>query len=336
MDCRNGRSLGTCREAKHKGALPAVQTIPDNFLGLGPQHSDYAKARYAILPVPYDSTTSFQVGTRNGPRAIITASQQVELFDEELSGEFHATGIATLPPICPEMAGPQRQVEAVYQAARKIVRDAKFLMGLGGEHSISSGLVRAVSSKHKRLSVLQIDAHADLRDEWEGTPWSHACVMRRIVDMKIPIVQVGIRNYSRGEHVFMRKAGLRPISAAEIHGSGGEIPGVRHSNIPRNVGISADLDPADWIERAVDGLTDDVFVTIDIDGFDPAYAPGTGTPEPGGLNWYQVTGLLRAVAQRRRIVAADVVEVMPIPGSMQTEFLAAKVVYKIIAYTQQS
>ena len=301
-----------------------MSVIPDNFLGLGEAHSDYRTAGYAVLPIPYDSTTSFQVGTRNGPRAIISASQQVELFDEEVGAEMHEVGISTLPPIAPEMGGPERQVAAVCEAARKVVRDGKFLLGLGGEHSVTSGLVKAVRTKYRRLSVLQIDAHADLRDEWEGTPWSHACVMRRIVDMGVPIVQVGIRNYSRGEADFMRRRGLRPISAAEAY--------AEEQGLGRGAGAGA---CPDWIKRAIAGLTDDVFVTVDIDGFDPAYAPGTGTPEPGGLNWHQVTRVLREVADARRVVAADVVEVMPIPGSMQTEFLAAKLAYKIIAYTQR-
>lgn len=289
-----------------------MHVIPDNFLGLDAASSDYRKARYAVLPIPYDGTVSFQVGTRNGPRAIITASQQVELFDEEYKREFFAAGIATLPPLAPEMSGPRQMHEAIHEAARKIVRDGKFLISLGGEHSISSGLVRAVLGKHKRLSVLQVDAHADLRAEYEGTPYSHASVMRRVAEMGVPLVQVGIRNYSLEEHKFITKAKLSPISVRELR----ENP--------------------DWIQEAVDGLTDEVYVSIDIDGFDPAYAPGTGTPEPGGMDWFEVTLLLKAVAMNRRIVAADVVEVLPLPGSAQTEFLAAKLIYKLIAHVEMN
>ena len=287
-----------------------MHVIPDNFLGLDAAASDYRKAKYAILPIPYDATVSFQTGTRNGPRAIITASQQVELFDEEYTREFCDVGVATLPPIAPDVGGPQQMHVRIHDAAKRVVRDGKFLIGLGGEHSVSSGLVRAVKAKHKGLSVLQVDAHADLRDSYEGSPYSHASVMRRIVEMGVPAVQVGIRNYSLGEHQFMKKAGLRPISARETR----ENP--------------------DWIQQAVDGLTDEVYVTIDIDGFDPAYAPGTGTPEPGGMDWWQVTTLLKAVAMERKIVAADVVEVNPLPGSAQTEFLAAKLIYKLIAHIE--
>lgn len=289
-----------------------MHVIPDNFLGLDAAASDYRKARYAVLPIPYDGTVSFQVGTRNGPRAIITSSQQVELFDEEYKREFHAAGIATLPPIAPEMSGPKQMHESIYEAARKVVRDGKFLIGLGGEHSISSGLVRAVLEKHKRLSVLQVDAHADLRAEYEGTPYSHASVMRRVAEMGVPLVQVGIRNYSLEEHKFITKAKLSPISVRELR----ENP--------------------DWIQEAIDGLTEDVYVSIDIDGFDPAYAPGTGTPEPGGMDWFEVTLLLKAAAMNRRIVAADVVEVLPLPGSAQTEFLAAKLIYKLIAHIEMN
>lgn len=287
-----------------------MATIPDNFLGLPPSQCDYRKSRYAVLPIPYDGTVSFQVGTRNGPRAIITASQQVELFDEAYEREFTSAGVATLEPVAPEMAGPREMHESIYAAARKVVRDGKFLLSLGGEHSITSALVRAVKGKYKKLSVLQIDAHADLRDSYEGTPYSHASAMRRVWDLRVPVVGVGIRNYSAEEHRYMTRLGIRPISAQQTY------------------------EDVDWIERAVGALTENVYVTIDIDGFDPAYAPGTGTPEPGGMDWYQVNDLLRAVAMERRVVAADIVEVLPLPGSAQTEFLAAKLAYKLIAHIE--
>ena len=285
-----------------------METIPDNFLGLPPRYCDPKKARYAILPLPYDGTVSYQTGTRNGPRAIITASQQVELFDVEYGKEFTAAGVMTCDPVAPEMAGPREMHESVYQAARQVLAKKKFLIALGGEHSLTSGLVRAVKRKHKKLSVLQIDAHADLRAEYEGTPYSHAAVMRRVVEMGIPVVAVGIRNYSLGEHQFMKKHGITPVSVREVRTN------------------------ADWLQQVVEQLTDNVYVTIDIDGFDPAYAPGTGTPEPGGLDWFQVNDLLKATAMFRNIVAADVVEVLPQPGTAQTEFLAAKLVYKLIAH----
>ena len=165
-------------------------------------------------------------------------------------------------------------------------------------------------TKHKRLSVLQIDAHADLRDSFEQTPYSHACVMRRALDLGADIVPVGVRAFSMEEHRFMKRSSIAPITAREC--------------------FEAD----NWIDRALDSLTDTVYVTIDIDVFDPAYAPGTGTPEPGGLDWYQVISLLRLVAAEKKIVAADIVEVMPIPGQSVTEFLAARLLYKLICYIE--
>ncbi len=280
------------------------------FLGLSSRQTEYRRSRYAVLPVPYDATVSFQTGARNGPRAILAASQQVELFDEEYGRAFTSCGIATLEPVPVSAAGPAVMHEAVFAAATRVVADGKFLVGLGGEHSITSGLVRAVLGRHRKLSVLQIDAHADLRDAYEGTPYNHACAMRRAWDMGVPVVGVGIRNYSLEEHRFMKKHGVAPILARRT------------------------LEDPDWIMEVVDRLSDRVYVTIDIDGFDPAYAPGTGTPEPGGLDWYQVTDLLKTVARSRTVVAADVVEVSPLPGSGQTEFLAAKLIYKLIAHVE--
>lgn len=289
-----------------------MDATPFNFLGLEAPHANYAKARFAVLPIPYDSTTSYQTGTRGGPDAIIAASRQVELFDEETSSEAYKSGVATLSAVEPNMAGPQPMHEDIFKAAKRPVREGKFLLGLGGEHSITSALVRAVMTKHRKLSVLQIDAHSDLRDAYQGTPYSHASVMRRVLDLGATIVPVGIRAVSSDEHRFMRKAGIEPITARDCH-----------------------LDD-DWIDRVMTGLSDTVYITIDIDGFDPAYAPGTGTPEPGGLDWYQVTGLLQLVAAEKRIVGADIVEVMPIPGQAVTEFLAARLAYKLMGYVAAS
>ncbi len=281
-------------------------SLPDNFLGLPPRYCDYRSARFAILPVPYEATTTFGAGTRDGPRAIITASRQVELYDQELSREGFRAGVATLDPLEPDARGPEHMQRRIYAAARRIVRDRKFLISLGGEHSITAALVRAVRTRYRDLSVLQLDAHADLRDRYQGSPHSHACVMRRIHELGVPAVGVGIRNYSSEESRFIRSSRLTVITARECHRS------------------------PDWIGRALSTLTDRVYVTIDIDGLDPAWAPGTGTPEPGGLDWYQVTDLLETVSRTRRVVAADLVEVRPLPPSTTTEFLAAKLVYRLI------
>ncbi|GMU38721.1 MAG: agmatinase [Phycisphaerae bacterium] len=287
-----------------------MQTCVPGFLGLEAKDSDYKHSRFVVLPIPYDATTSYNVGTRHGPEAILRASGQVELFDEELGGEFHRAGVATLLPVEAEARGPEAMHEAIFRAARPVVAAGKFLFGLGGEHGVTSGLVRAVMTKHKKLSVLQIDAHSDLRDAYHGSPYSHASVMRRVVDYGATLVPVGIRAVSAEDHRFMKRAGIRPVTARDC------------------------MMTEDWVDRILDSLGDTVYVTIDIDGFDPAYAPGTGTPEPGGLDWYQVTGLLRLVAAEKNIVAADLVEVMPLPGQTVTEFLAARLAYKLMAYVQ--
>jgi agmatinase len=321
-----------------------MNSLPQNFLGLPTRYSDYRRARFAVLPIPYDSTTSFQAGTREGPAAIIRASQQVELFDEELETECHKAGVATLDPLMPNMAGPKAMHEDVFAAAKRIVRDGKFLIGLGGEHSITSSLVRAVMTKHKKLSVLQIDAHLDLRDSWEGSPHSHACVMRRCLELGAKIVPVGIRNVSLEEHRFLKTV-IRTPSASE--GPGPLLGQRRGRSLALPVRKKSAIRPCvdvvtarqchtddDWVDRVLNALGETVYITIDIDGFDPSFAPGTGTPEPGGLDWYQVTGLLRLVAAEKNVVGADIVEVMPIPGQAVTEFLAARLAYKLISYLQ--
>ena len=288
----------------------AMSSIPNNFLALDENDSRYRSARFAVLPIPYDCTTSFLSGSRNGPAAIIAASPHIECFDEELEQEFVSAGIATLDALSPNVAGPEAMQADILKAARRVVRDGKFLISFGGDHSITPALVRAVMSKHKRLCVLQIDAHCDLRNRYHGSQYSHACAMRRIVELDVSIMPVGIRAMADEERRFMERKRIRPITAREC------------------------MEDDGWIDRAIDGLSDVVYVTIDIDGFDPSCAPGTGIPEPGGLDWFQVTKLLRRVAKQRTIVAADIVEVMPIPGQVVTEFLAARLACKLMAYVQ--
>ena len=283
-----------------------ARVSPDNFLALDGPQAAYQTSRFAVLPIPYDATASFSAGARDGPRAIITASQHMEDYDEALGRESIDAGICTLDPLEPDARGPQAMTERIARAAARIHRDGKFLLGLGGDHSVSIGLIEAARRRFRGLSVLQIDAHADLRDAFQGSPYSHACVMRRVHEMGLPTVGVGIRSLSTPEARLIRSESLVRIFARECR------------------------EGSDWITQAVEALSDRVYVTIDIDAFDPAFAPGTGTPEPGGLDWYQVTDLLAAVAGRREIVAADVVEVRPIPGSNVTEFLAARLAYRLI------
>ncbi len=266
-----------------------------------------AQARYAVLPVPYEGTVSYMRGTARAPAAILEASAQVEEFDEELARDLREAGIITLPPV--EPAGtPEEQMQRVEQAARAALRDGVFLLTLGGEHSITAPLVRAAAARWGELSVLQIDAHADLRDTYEGSPHSHACVMRRVLEITDRVAQVGIRNYSQQEYAECRRQVENLITPTIV-----------------------ETDP-DWIERVLSLLGEQVYVTVDVDGFDPACVPGTGTPEPGGLTWRQVTALLRRVCSERQVVAADIVEVAPIAGQVVSEFLAARLAGKIISY----
>ncbi len=289
-----------------------MTTIPFNFLGLPAEFSVYRKSRYAILPIPYDATVSYRTGSREGPFAIIAASRQVELFDPDLGREIHLPGVATMDQIETEARGPEEMMAPLFKYAKKIVGDGKFLLSLGGEHSISSPLIKAVQTRYKKLSVLHIDAHLDMRDTWQGSKFSHACVIRRVHDMGIKTVSLGIRNISQEEFRYVQKTGQAVYTGRQIH----EAP------------------DDSWMDQAVNQLTEKVYVTIDIDGFDPAYAPGTGTPEPGGMDWYCGLKFLEKLAARRQIVAADIVEVLPIPGQAVTEFLAAKLAAKIIALTQ--
>lgn len=293
--------------------------VPYRFLGVEDQFAAYDMSRFVVLPIPYDATVSYKSGTREGPRAIIDASRQVELFDPVLGREIHEAGVHTCDPLETDARSPQHMHECIFAAAEPIVRDDKFLLGLGGEHSITSGLVRAVHQKYPDAGVLQIDAHLDLRDTWHDTPYSHACVMRRVADMGIPFVQVGIRNISAEEHDYLQETDRQPWTMNRINNAGGV-----HS--PNCQG---------WIDQAIDALPDMVYVTIDVDGFDPSVAPGTGTPEPGGLSWTAGMRLLETLFRRRTVVAADIVEVLPIPGQHVTEFMAARLGASVISLAQQ-
>ena len=280
------------------------------FLDLPAEFAVYERSRYAVLPVPYEGTVSYATGTADGPMAIIEASANVELLDNELLGEYYEAGVHLLPPV-PPAPEPDEQMRRVYEAAAPVVRDGKFLLTLGGEHSITTPLVRAMCEQYGAVSVLQIDAHADLREQYNNSKWSHASAMRRVLEITPHLCQVGIRSFS-----------VEELDACPRH--------VEAFVTPRIIRTDRD-----WISRVLGRLTEKVYVTIDIDGLDPAYAPGTGTPEPGGMDWFELTDLLRAVCAERDVVGADIVEVSPIPGSHTTEFLAAKLAYKIIAYTQK-
>jgi len=275
------------------GALPVARSFDDS--------------KVVILPVPLDRTTSYVAGTRNGPHEILQASSHMELWDEEIAADVHPIGIFTLPEMELPFGELAPLMDEIQRVASEILSRDKFLVTLGGEHSITPPLVAASAARYPGLSVLQIDAHADLRDTYMGTRHNHACAMRRSLE-HAPVTQVGIRSMSTDE--------------AAVVGSLNTTVFYDHS---------MRCDPA-WIDRVVDTLSDVVYISIDVDGMDPAIMPATGTPEPGGLSWYEILALLRATIARRTVVAADVVELSPIPGLMAPNFLCSKLVYKILGY----
>ena len=283
---------------------------PENFGALPEEFSTYENARAVIFPVPLERTTTYETGTRNGPAAILAASRNMELYDEELHGEtYKRFGIATLPAIDTQDGTLEKVLAELHATELALLEDGKFPAVLGGEHSLTPPLVSAAARKFAKLSVLQIDAHADLRDAYQGNPASHASAMRRVVEI-CPAVQVGIRSLSAEEAEAIPRLATKIYWAHDITRAPAE----------------------SWIPRVVADLSQNVYLTIDLDGFDPAYMPATGTPEPGGLSWHQVTSLVRAVAEQKKIVAMDVVELLPQPGDHACDFLAAKLTYRILGY----
>lgn len=280
---------------------------PYQFGGALPEMPAYESAAAIILPAPLDRTTSYVPGTRNGPRELLIASAQVELWDEEIGVDVHDRGILTLPELDMTSGTMETVLGELGRVAGRVMDDRKFLITLGGEHSITSPIVAEAAKRHRGLTVLQIDAHADLRDGYQSQRHSHAAAMRRTLEFA-PVVQVGIRN----------------ISEEEVHA----LPSLKTT-------IFYDWNMRDdpgWIARAVESLSDHVYVTIDLDGLDPATMPAVGTPEPGGLSWRELMMLLRRTFEQRTVVACDVVELCPIPGMASPNFIAAKLVYKLLTY----
>ncbi|MCJ7729189.1 MAG: agmatinase [Sedimentisphaerales bacterium] len=276
-----------------------------NFLSDIPkQYRDPASARVAIIPVPYDGTSTWGKGADKGPAAIIEASATVENYDIESDSEPYKVGILTDKPIL-EKSSPEKMVEAVEKRVGGHLANGKFPIVIGGEHSVSIGAIKAQAKKHKKLTVLQLDAHSDLRDEYHGSKCNHACVMARAQDL-CPTVQVGIRSMDVSEKRAIDK--VRTFFAEDIH------------------------DKKGWIDKVVSLLKGNVYVTIDLDVFDPSIMPSTGTPEPGGLGWYEVLDLMRLVFRKTNVTGFDVVEMCPNPANKAPDFLAAKLIYKLISY----
>lgn len=280
-----------------------------NFGGIAEEEfSSFENARVVVWPVSYEGTVSYGTGTGRGAWAVVNASRNMELYDEETDAEVYQLGIHTVeesPPLDP----PERMMESLYERAKELVSTGKFVTMIGGEHSVSAPVIRAHAERYDNLSVLQIDAHADLRDTYDGTPHSHASIMARVVrDMRLPSVQCGIRSISAEEARVIDELPTRIFWAKDIVGR------------------------SDWWDAAVDGLTENVYLTVDIDGLDPSLVAQTGTPEPGGLGWYEVIGLIRTLARRKRVVGMDLTEYSYVEGQDASAFLCAKLIYKSLAF----
>lgn len=292
----------------------ATARFPHVFLGLEEEHPDLDAAAAVIFPVPYEATTSWGGGAAEGPAAILEASRYVELFDQELGEAPYRAGIHTLPAPSLSREGPGVALDELERAYRRILEGAPgaWPVMVGGEHSITAPAVRAHAGRAGRdLTVLQLDAHADLRAEYGGTVHSHASVMRRVLEDVggVEVVAVGVRGISEEERAFADGRDDVAIFYAEEMAQG-------------------DV----WVERALAALRPSIYLTFDVDFFDPSLVPSTGTPEPGGGEWYPTLRFLRRVFREREVLACDVVEHAPIPGLRAPDFLVAKLIYKLIAY----
>lgn len=294
--------------------LVQTSTAVQPFLGSEIKAS-YEESRVVILPIPYEATTSYRKGCENGPDDLLEASVQLEYYDDELERETcWDARIYTHPSIADTRNGQvissEKMLGVTREAVSQLIQDDKFVIALGGEHSITTGIVDAYRvASREPFTVIQIDAHGDMRHEYEGSIHNHACVMRRIVDMGLPTLPIGIRSICKEEADLIQEKSIPVMWAREIA-----------------------KDP-DWIERALARIsTERVFITIDLDGLDPAQMPGVGTPEPGGLNWYALTTFLRRVFETHQVIGCDVMELAPIVDSVVSQFTAAKLVYKLIGY----
>ena len=275
-----------------------------NFGDLPEQYSSLENAGIVVIPVPYDHTSTWIKGADKGPAAIIEASAHMELYEIETNSEVYKKGIFTAG-IVDGQEHPENMVKSVAEQVRQYLQDNKYVVVLGGEHSVSIGSVKAHTENNAGITVLQLDAHSDLRDEYEGSKYNHACTMARIAEL-CSIVQVGIRSMDSSEKNALDKS--RIIFAEEI------------------------FSDKNWIEKVLSKLSQNVYVTIDLDVFDPSIMPSTGTPEPGGLLWYDVLGLMRTVFENRNVVGFDIVELCPNERNKAPDFLATKLIYKLLSY----
>jgi len=286
--------------------MPDERFYPSTGFAAPPEeYATYARARVVVLPVPYDSTTTARAGARDGPAAIVAASEDMELYDVGLGYEPYRWGIYTLPELAPASGNAELTIQRIEEVAGELLDDGKLVVTLGGEHTVAVGAARAHAKRIDGLSVLAIDAHADLRDTYLDSRYNHACTLRRILEVA-PVTQAGLRSAEAAEAALIRERGLRFYSPQAYRALAGG---------PREV---------------VEQLSDNVYVTIDLDGLDPSQMAAVGTPEPGGLLWDEVIELLAAVAAESRIVGFDVTELAPAEGPRACAQLAAKLTYRLI------
>ena len=274
-----------------------------NYGGLEEEFTDYENAKIVVLPVPYDGTSTWLKGADKGPEAILESSNHKELYDIETDSEVYTKGIATLDPVT-ENASPEAMSDAVEMKVDALLNDKKFPVILGGEHSVSIGAFRAFAKHYENYSVLQLDAHSDMRDSYEGSDHNHACVMARAKEMAT-VAQVGIRSSCIEE---------------------------KHNIEPDRIFYAHEIkESSNWMYDVSEKLNDNVYITIDLDVFDPAYMPSTGTPEPDGMNYREVINFLKLINERHNIIGLDVVELCPNDINKAPDFLASKLIYQILS-----
>lgn len=282
-----------------------------NFLAIeDDDFCNYKDSHFVIQSAPYEYTSSYLAGSAKGPEAILKASHFVELYDEELDSEsYMKKGICTIPPMSFKNIVDKKAVDKIEKETLKLMKDGKFPITLGAEHTISLGCVKAIKSQYKDVHVLQIDAHSDLRQEYHGNPYSHASVMARVHDLGVPLTQVGIRAQCIEESQLIKDSkNIHTFYAHQIRAN------------------------ANWMAQVIKSLGKQVYITIDADGFDPSIVPAVGTAEPNGLFWNETLELLREVIAKKEIVGLDIVEIAPVKGNILTEYTMAKLLYRLIGY----
>jgi agmatinase len=295
------------------------KTLPleENFLGIEDEFCQFEGSRIVVVPVPYERTVSYGGGTGKGPSAILDASHFVEFYDEETKREIHRLfGVSTIQPLDVNSGSAEDALELIYSTTKKLIAQNKFMVMLGGEHTISQASIAAYAEKYRDLSVLHIDAHSDLRDEYQGTKFSHASVMARVCEFLDPpkLVQVGIRAQSIEEAEFIKERGITTLYAHEIRGG-------KYTKLIKY-----------WYDYPIEKLSDHVYVSFDVDGFDPSIMPSTGTPEPNGLLWDETMRLLARLGERKQVVGCDIVELAPIEHFHHPDLTTAKLASKMMNY----